>query len=134
VRRGLRISLLPGRFAVCRLDAQAPLPPAIAGAPFLSITRTAAELSIVCAEAQAPAPARVERGWRCLALRGPIPFSATGVLAAMANPLALAGVGIFAVSTFDTDYVLVKQAQLAKALAALRAAGHVVAPAAPTRG
>lgn len=134
MRRGLRISLLPGRFAVCRLVAQAPLPPGMAGAPFLSITRTAGELSIVCAEALAPAPARIERGWRCLALHGPIPFSATGVLAAMANPLAHAGVGIFAVSTFDTDYVLVKQAQLAKALAALRAAGHVVTTAASTGG
>lgn len=125
MKRGLRLSVVPGVFAVCRLDPAADLPREIARAPFASITRTPEELSIVCEERLAPAGARREGGWRCLAVRGPIPFTATGVLASLATPLAEARVGIFAISTFDTDYVLVKEAQLARAVAALRAAGHV---------
>lgn len=90
----------------------------------VSITRTAEELSIVCAEAAAPEGARVERGWACLVLEGPIPFTETGVLSGLLAPLAGAKVGIFAISTFDTDYLLVKHVQLDTAVTALRQAGH----------
>jgi hypothetical protein len=69
---------------------------------------------------------KAEPGWRALKLRGPFPFSATGILASVLSPLAEAEVPIFAVSTFDTDYVLVPEARLEKAVAALRAAGHTV--------
>jgi hypothetical protein len=95
-------------------------------ASFFSVTRTPDELSIVCVESQAPDDAKSERGWRVLQVIGPLEFSLTGILAAIAAPLAAAGVSIFAISTFDTDYVLVKEENLAKALDALRAADHRV--------
>jgi hypothetical protein len=79
---------------------------------------------VVCAEAEAPEGAKCERGWRVLQVAGPLEFSLTGVLAAIAMPLAIAGLSIFAISTFDTDYLLVKEEQLAKAVEALRSAGH----------
>jgi len=115
------LHVLPGRFAVCRLAADAAVP-----ATFFSVTRTPDELSVVCAEELAPEGARCENGWRILQVAGPLDFSLTGVLAAIAAPLANAGVSIFALSTFDTDYVMVKEANLAKAVEALRAAGHRV--------
>ena len=84
-------------------------------------------MTVVCAAARVPADARAERGWRALRVAGPLDFALTGVLAAVAVPLADAGVSIFAVSTFDTDYVLVRADRLEAAVAALRAAGHRVA-------
>lgn len=120
----LRFSLLPGRWAVLRLPADADVPPGVLVPPFHSVTRTAAELSIVCPEEAVPEGARAERGWTVLALEGPFAFELTGILASILVPLAKAGVGIFALSTFDTDYVLVKSERLDDALAALAAAGH----------
>jgi uncharacterized protein len=122
----LRLHVLPGRYAVCRLEPDAPVPPAPAPGPLWSVTRTAGELSVVCAEADAPPGARCEPGWTCLALEGPIPFAATGVLASVLEPLAAAGVSIFAMSTFDTDAVMVPRGSLQVAIAALSAAGHRV--------
>jgi hypothetical protein len=123
----LTLDLLPGRFAVCRLDPEAPDPTRILfSGPFASVTHTADELSIVCAESQAPPGARCEPGWRCLRVRGPLPFSAVGILASLTAPLAATGVSLFAVSTFDTDYLLVQESDLDRALTALRAAGHEV--------
>jgi hypothetical protein len=123
------LNLLPGRFAVCRLppatDAAA-LWPGLRG-EVLALVRTPDELAVVCAEDAAPSDALVEHGWRCLGLRGPIPFATVGVLAGLAQPLAEAGVGIFVLSTFDTDYLLVKEGDLARACRALLHAGHTVA-------
>ncbi|MHB8767384.1 MAG: ACT domain-containing protein [Deferrisomatales bacterium] len=121
----LRLGRVAGRYAVCRLDPAAPLPPA-AGPGLWSATRTADELSVVCREDRVPPGARAEPGWACLAVAGPLPFALTGVLAALAAPLARAGVSLFALSTFDTDYLLVKEADLPRAAAALTAAGHEV--------
>jgi hypothetical protein len=90
------------------------------------VTRTDRELSVVCEEGAAPADTKREAGWRLLRVAGPLDFSLTGILAGIAAPLAEAGVSIFAVSTFDTDYIMVKQEDLAKALSALRAAGHAI--------
>ena len=87
---------------------------------------TAADTSIVCASARVPDGVRAERGWRALTVEGPLDFALTGVLAALAVPLADAGVSIFAVSTYDTDHVLVRSDRLADAVEALRAAGHSV--------
>jgi hypothetical protein len=117
----MRLTLLPSRYAVCRLAPNAGVPSWPSGA-FLSITRTADELSIVCAEESVPPDVKTERGWRCLALEGPIPFDAIGVAAAITAALAAAGVSIFFVSTYDTDYVLVPGRSLDSAIAALRAA------------
>ena len=119
-------SVLSGEWAIAQFEPQAPIPTwALAAATFLSLTRTAEELSIVAPAAVVPAEVRAERGWALLQLHGPFAFDQTGILASFAVPLAEAGVGIFALSTFDTDYVLVKTAQLAGALAALLAAGHI---------
>jgi len=93
---------------------------------FVSVTGTRDEVSVVCPEDQAPEGATVEAGWRCLKVDGPLDFGLTGVLASLAVPLAEAGVSIFAVSTFDTDYVLVKAEALERAAAALETAGHRV--------
>jgi hypothetical protein len=121
--------------AVCRLDAGEPLPAwALSGASALvSITRTTAELSVVCTQEDVPDGVRAERNWRCLMVEGPLDFSLTGVLAALLAPLAEAGVSIFALSTFDTDCLLIRAAQLDTAIAALSAAGHVVVAAEPSR-
>jgi hypothetical protein len=117
----MRLTLLPGRFSVCRLEPGAKLPER-----FWSATRTEEELSVITAEGEEPRGAKVEPGWRVLKLEGPIPFTMTGVLHALLEPLAKARIGIFAVSTFDTDYVFVKAADCAAAVACLRAADHEV--------
>jgi hypothetical protein len=121
----VKLRTLTGELAVCRLPVDAPVPAPSAGALW-SVTRTADELSIVCPLADAPAGAEVERGWRALQVAGPLDFGLTGVLAAIAARLADADVSIFAVSTYDTDYVLVREAALPAAAEALRRAGHDV--------
>jgi hypothetical protein len=90
------------------------------------VTRTPDELSVVADEAAVPAGVRAERGWRALQVAGPLDFNLTGILASLAYPLARAGISLFAVSTFDTDYVLIKEDKLHDALAALQAAGHTL--------
>ena len=118
--RALR--LLPGRLAVCRFEPHDPLPAWAFHdeATFWSLTRTPDELSLVCDEdAVPPSVARVEPGWRAFRLEGPIPFAETGVLAGLASPLAAAGIPLFALSTFDTDLVLVQERDLERAIAAL---------------
>jgi hypothetical protein len=126
----LTLELLPNRVAVYRLPADQPVPPWAQAGEFTSVTRTAHELSVVCAEVcaedLAPEGTKCEPGWRIFEVEGPLAFSLTGILAAIAGPLAEAGVSIFAVSTFDADYVMVKEENLPKACDALRAAGHSV--------
>ncbi len=121
----LNLELLDGSYAVVRLDAREP-PPAWAQGPFVSITRTEAELSVVCPEPSVPADARAERGWRCLRVAGPLGFGMTGVLASLAGPLASSGVSIFVVSTYDTDYLLLQDRDLDRGTAALSRAGHTI--------
>jgi hypothetical protein len=118
----MRLTPLAGRVAVCRLDADAPLPAWPRG-DFVSITRTPDELSVVCDDDAVPDGVRAERGWRALRVEGPIPFEVTGVAAALTAPLARDGISLFLVSTFDTDYLLVKAEVFARAIAALRSSG-----------
>ncbi len=122
----LVLSLLSTPLAVCRLDSTAEVPPWAARGEFTSVTRTADELSIVCAENAVPEGTRCEKGWRAFKLEGPFDFSQVGILLAVAEPLAQAGVVILAIGTYDTDYLLVRQAQLKQAMAALRTGGHAV--------
>src|SRR5438105_6081950 len=91
-----------------------------------SSTRTVEELSVVCQQEMVPSGTQAEVGWRCLRVAGAMPFTLVGVLASLTGPVAAAGVGVFAVSTFDTDYLLVKEAEFPAAVAALRGAGHSV--------
>ena len=122
----LRLSLLEERLAVCRLEPRAEIPPWATSAPFFCVARTPDELSVVCPEEHVPAGITCERGWRALKLQGPFGFESTGVLASVASPLADSEVGILAIATYDTDYVLVKEEQLHPAIAALRERGHEV--------
>jgi uncharacterized protein len=124
--RSLDLHWLAEPLAVCRLSPAESVPPWASGPGFLSITRTADELSIVCAANRVPPGIGHEPGWRALQVEGPLPFTATGILAAIAAPLAAAEISIFAISTFDTDYVLVREPDLQRAAAVLAAAGHRV--------
>lgn len=92
----------------------------------LSVTRTPSELSIVCAAGRVPAGVTAVRDWRALVVAGPLDFSEIGVLASLTGPLAGVGVSVFALSTYDTDYLLVREAALEEAVAALHEAGHAI--------
>ena len=121
----LSLKLLPGSLAVCRLDADAPVPLWAAG-ELTSVTRTAEELSVVCSAEAVPQDVRAERDFRCLAVVGPLSFATTGLIASLSTLLADAGLSLFVLSTFDTDLLLVRQPVLDQAVAALRAGGHLV--------
>ena len=125
-RPRVTLALLEDELAVCRLAPDAPIPDIAADAELVSLTRTRTELSVVCPVEAAPRGATVERGWRALGVAGPLDFALTGILASLTDPLAAAGVSIFAIATYDTDYVLVRADQLDAAIEALRAAGHEV--------
>lgn len=121
-----RLRVVEGRFAVCRLAPDEPVPAWAAAGAWWSVTRTADELSVVCDETCLPpdgAP-RSEGPFAALAVEGPLDFALTGVLAGLLAPLRDAAVSVFVVSTFDTDYVLVPAARVDDAVRALRAAGY----------
>jgi hypothetical protein len=122
----LALTLLPYRLAICRLAPGAAIPAWATAGPFFSITRTPDELSIISAESAVPAGVQHESGCRTFKVTGPLDFALTGILASIAKPLAEAGISIFAVSTFDTDYVLMKDERVGDAVRALEAAGHQV--------
>jgi uncharacterized protein len=122
----LTISVLPQNIAVCRLAPDLPVPAWASRGEFYCILRTPDELTAVVAEEAVTDGVICERGWRALKLEGPFDFALTGILSSVLQPLAEAKVGIFALSTFDTDYVLVKHELLETAIAALRKAGHTV--------
>ena len=124
--KSLTLSLSPGRMAVCSLKPGTEIPAWAAAGSFFSITRTPDELSIVCEEQLVPVGTRVEAGWCALKVEGPLDFSLTGILAGLSGALARAGISLFAVSTFDTDYILIKEEDQQDAIAALRDAGCTV--------
>lgn len=115
-----------GRFAVCKLPPGPVVPEWATAGDVFSVTRTPDELSVVCRQEMVPAGTQAEVGWRCLRVAGAMPFTLVGVLASLTGPVAATGVGVFAVSTFDTDYLLVKEVEFPAAVAALRGAGHSV--------
>ncbi len=120
-------SLLPGQYALARLAPESPAPVwAFASHGFASVTRTADELSVVCLADLVPAGVKSDGGWCCLKLKGPFAFDQVGILASFAVPLAQSGVGIYAISTFDTDYILVKENQRDLAIKSLLSAGHFI--------
>jgi uncharacterized protein len=122
----LRLSVLEERLAVCRLDPGPEIPAWATTASFFSATRTPDELSIVCPEHNVPAGVAHKGGWRALRLEGPLDFGLVGILASVAVPLAQSEVGILAIATHDTDYVLVAESQLDLAVSALRERGHEI--------
>ncbi|HEY3588220.1 MAG TPA: ACT domain-containing protein [Myxococcaceae bacterium] len=118
--------MLPDRLSVARLPGAAALPAWADGAGFVSITRREGELSIVCADERVPADVRAERGWRALEVEGPLDFQMVGVLHGLTGSLARAGISVFAVATFDTDVLLVREETLSRAVEVLREAGYVI--------
>ena len=122
----LSLKILPQRMAVCRFEPTAPLPDWIGEAGFYSFTRTDAELTIVCPETYLAPGTTSETGWRCFKVQGRLDFSETGIILSLTQPLAENGVAVFVISTFDTDYFMVKEKDLAKAIDALTAKGHQV--------
>jgi len=123
--RKLRFSLLPGSYAVCQLPPNAPVPAWALRHPLASITRTPDELSVVCPLEDVPPGTKSDGPWAGIRLEGPFSLDLVGVLVSALGPLALAGIPILALSTFDTDYVLVKSDRLEEAVSALKDAGHV---------
>jgi len=120
----MELEVIGQRFSVCKVDSVSQVD---LGAPFCFFARTDEELSLVCPTEQVPSGATArEDGWRAFRVRGQLDFSLVGVLAKLSAVLADRGIGIFVVSTFDTDYVLTKERNLERALAALRAAGYDV--------
>ena len=126
-RPHLPLDVLAETLAVCRLSADSPVPAWVAAAsPFTTITRTPDELSITTVQTAVPTGVPCERDYRAIKVRGPLPLDLIGIFASLAGPLAEAGLSIFAISTYATDYVLVKHQDLPAALDVLRQAGHTV--------
>ncbi len=131
-QRKLALTILPGRFVICRLPAAARIPDWASRGQIFSITRTADELSITCEESLLPPPAawqpdfKFTKDWRALKFEGPFDFSEIGVLASVVAPLAEAGVSISVVSTFDTDYLFVQESGFDRAKETLVAHGHTI--------
>ena len=124
--RHLELSLLPERIAISRLAADSPIPHWATQGPFYSVTRTGDELSIVTELSRVPVGIQPQPGWRALRVHGPFVLSEIGVLAALATPLAEAKISLFAISSFDTDYLLVASETLPAAIAVLERAGHTI--------
>ena len=125
-RRPLTLLEVAGRFAVCKLPSGSAIPAWATAGDVFSVSRTADGLSVVCRRELVPEGTHCESGWRCVRVAGAMPFTQVGVLASLTAPIARAGVGVFAISTFDTDYLLAKAERFPEAVAALRAAGHRV--------
>lgn len=123
---GVEIRVLDGRFAIVKLPAGSPVPPAPAGALLWSATVTEEEVSLICREDDVPASSEiaVERAWRSLKVTGPLEFELKGILLSLLGPLADAGLSVFALSTYHTDYIFVKEVFVAEAVRALTDAGH----------
>ena len=120
----LHLLLLPGRFAVCQLPPGALFDPNALSDDFAALVRTSEEVSLVVREENIPEGGRVEAGWRVLKVAGPLDFALTGILASLTAPLADAGIPLFALSTFDTDYLLVKEERVSDTVTTLRSKGH----------
>ena len=121
----------PERVAVVRLGPGAELPAWAGSATLLSVTATARETSVVCGAASVPAKAKQQGPFIAFQVEGPLDFALTGVLAGLLAPLAEAEVSVFVVSTFDTDWILVPDADADRAAEEWRRRGHTVVPAVP---
>jgi len=127
-RQHLKFRWLPGPYAIVRLAPDAVIPDWATKGEFTSISRTADELSIVCPADNLPRDAHSPHRWICLKLEGPFPFSQTGVLLSFIEPLSRNGIPIFAISTYDTDYVLIQEEFAGAAIGLLQQAGHELFP------
>ena len=122
----LALYILPESFGICRFDPNASIPGWALTSRFFSITRTQEEVSVVCHEKLIPQETSCEKGWRCLKVQGPLDFSETGTLSSLAQPLARENVSIFVLSTFDTDYLFVREKDLSKTIETLSQEGFLL--------
>ena len=122
----LNLSLLPHLYAVCQFHPDKHIPYWALIGNFVSLTRTAEELSIVCQQDNVPEDVEAERGWRCVQVQGAFDFSVSGVNASLAVPLADADISVLAIATYATEYLLVKEKDVERALQVLKRAGHSV--------
>jgi hypothetical protein len=122
----LKLRRIPEKFAICKLLPGDPIPPWAISGQIWSVTRTPTELSMVCSQSDLPPGFVAERDWRALQVVGPLPFETVGVLSSLAMPLADAGLSIFAISTFETDLILVREQSFEAACQVLVIAGHGV--------
>lgn len=120
----LTLSILPETLVICQMDKDARIPDWLLASTFYSITKTAEELSVVCPQTNVPEGIKKDEGWRCLKVEGPLDFSAAGILASLTMPLAKEGISVFAMSTYNTDYLLVKERHLEKAVQILAQNEH----------
>jgi hypothetical protein len=119
----LTFIILRETFAICRLDKDAPIPDWAFQGGLFSITRTKDELSTVCPQINVPKGILCNQGWSCLKVKGPLDLSSTGIISSIASTLEQEGISLFSISTYDTDYVMVKEKDLEKAIFALTEAG-----------
>ena len=122
----LDLYVLPERLAICRLGPEEKLPPWAGSAVLLSVTRTQAETTVVCQEENVPAGITCSKSWRCLRIGGVLDFSETGILSSLTALLADDGIPLFALSTYSTDLILIKEKDLSRAVRVLSGAGHKV--------
>jgi hypothetical protein len=122
----IHLQRLAGSYAVSRLNPAAAIPAWADGAGFVSISRTADELSIVCEQQRVPAGVTADRDWSALRLVGPFAFDETGIVLSVIRPLSEAGLGVFVVSTFDGDHLLLKTADIGRGIDLLEHVGHRV--------
>jgi len=122
----LNLSLLPETYAICRFPSGTAVKPPSPGS-FSLLVHALEEATLVCPVDRAPPDAEIDAGWRCFRILQSFDFSVPGILASVLDPLAKGGIGIFATSTFSTDYVLVKAADAERAADVLRMAGHTIA-------
>jgi uncharacterized protein len=115
----LTLRLLKEKYGVCRLDKNESFPSWASASNFYSITKTMDELSVVCAQNSIPNDVKCEKDWRILKIEGPLDFSLIGILSKISSILAQKGISIFAISTYDTDYILIKDKDIDNAIEAL---------------
>jgi hypothetical protein len=123
-RSNLTLELLPHTYSICRLQPRADIPSWALAGDFLSITRSKDELSLVCSQELVPRGVECDKGWRCIKVRGPLDFSLVGILASLTSSLAEVGISIFAISTFESDYLMVRAENLKRTVARLKEEGH----------
>ena len=119
LKKILTMKLLKEKYGVCRLDKAELIPQWVTVSDFFSVTKTSDELSIVCNENNIPSGIKCEKNWRVLKIEGPLDFSLIGIIASISSILEQKSISIFAVSTYDTDYILVKDKNIDNAIAAL---------------
>lgn len=124
----ISLKKLDQEFAICKLAPDSLIPDWIWESSFYTITKTADELSLVCEQDKViPHPSmKQENGWKCLQVVGPLDFSLTGILSSIAQPLADNKISIFAISTYDTDYILIKKEHFEDAQDVLQKNGFAI--------